>query len=133
MPPFKVTVGRDCRADVFADMPLVPIAQSARYQRAARALNVIGRACAFSVSYHQQRIAIFPIQESAAASSSDEQPIGTLTMINHVFIGVRDVAKSKIFYDARLKPLGYSCLSTRDSSPGYSARQIAGVPDAARC
>src|SRR5262245_54441306 len=36
-------------------------------------------------------------------------------MLNHVSIGVRDVAKAKRFYDAALKPLGYTCLS---ESPG---------------
>ena len=32
-------------------------------------------------------------------------------MIDHVSIGVRDVARTKRFYDAALKPLGYTCLS----------------------
>ena len=32
-------------------------------------------------------------------------------MIDHVSIGVRDIAKTKRFYDAALKPLGYQCLS----------------------
>ena len=32
-------------------------------------------------------------------------------MINHVSIGVRDIAKTKRFYDAALKPLGYKCVS----------------------
>ena len=40
-------------------------------------------------------------------------------MINHVSIGVRDTAKSKRFYDAALKPLGYSCLSQSPGSLGY--------------
>jgi catechol 2,3-dioxygenase-like lactoylglutathione lyase family enzyme len=35
-------------------------------------------------------------------TSTEEQ-----TMIDHVSIGVRDVAKTKRFYDAALKPLGY--------------------------
>jgi len=30
-------------------------------------------------------------------------------MIDHVSIGVRDIAKAKAFYDAALKPIGYSC------------------------
>jgi catechol 2,3-dioxygenase-like lactoylglutathione lyase family enzyme len=40
-------------------------------------------------------------------------------MIDHVSIGVRDVAKTKRFYDAALKPLGYQCLSEGKDSLGY--------------
>jgi catechol 2,3-dioxygenase-like lactoylglutathione lyase family enzyme len=40
-------------------------------------------------------------------------------MINHISIGVRDVAKAKRFYDAALKPLGYKCLSESTGSLGY--------------
>ena len=40
-------------------------------------------------------------------------------MINHLSIGVRDVARTKRFYDAALKPLGYSCLSEGEGSLGY--------------
>jgi catechol 2,3-dioxygenase-like lactoylglutathione lyase family enzyme len=40
-------------------------------------------------------------------------------MLNHVSIGVRDVAKAKRFYDAALKPLGYACLSDSPTSLGY--------------
>lgn len=40
-------------------------------------------------------------------------------MIDHVSIGVRDIAKSKRFYDAALKPLGYACLSESEGSLGY--------------
>jgi hypothetical protein len=31
-------------------------------------------------------------------------------MLDHVSIGVRDIARAKRFYDAVLEPLGYSCL-----------------------
>ena len=40
-------------------------------------------------------------------------------MLNHVSIGVRDIARAKRFYDATLAPLGYRCLSESDSSLGY--------------
>ena len=40
-------------------------------------------------------------------------------MLNHVSIGVRDIARTKSFYDAALKPLGYKALSASDSSLGY--------------
>jgi catechol 2,3-dioxygenase-like lactoylglutathione lyase family enzyme len=40
-------------------------------------------------------------------------------MLDHVSIGVRDVAKAKKFYDAALQPLGYVCLSAGDTSLGY--------------
>jgi catechol 2,3-dioxygenase-like lactoylglutathione lyase family enzyme len=42
-------------------------------------------------------------------------------MINHVSIGTADIARARKFYDAALKPLGYSCLSKDDSSLGYGA------------
>lgn len=40
-------------------------------------------------------------------------------MLNHVSIGVRDIARAKSFYDAALKPLGYNCLSESEGSLGY--------------
>ena len=40
-------------------------------------------------------------------------------MFDHISIGVRDVAKAKAFYDAALKPLGISCLSSDETSLGY--------------
>ena len=46
-------------------------------------------------------------------------------MINHVSIGVRDVAKAKRFYDAALTPLGYKCLSEGASSLGYGKDAVA--------
>jgi catechol 2,3-dioxygenase-like lactoylglutathione lyase family enzyme len=46
-------------------------------------------------------------------------------MINHVSIGVSDIAKAKSFYDAALKPLGYTCLNTADSSLGYGKDVVA--------
>ena len=46
-------------------------------------------------------------------------------MINHVSIGVRDIAKAKKFYDAALKPLGYKCLSESEGSLGYGQDQVA--------
>jgi len=46
-------------------------------------------------------------------------------MLNHVSIGVRDLAKTKRFYDAALKPLGYKCLSEGETSLGYGAEAVA--------
>lgn len=40
-------------------------------------------------------------------------------MLNHVSIGVRDIARTRRFYDAALKPLGYACLSGSETSLGY--------------
>lgn len=40
-------------------------------------------------------------------------------MLNHVSIGVRDIKRTKRFYDAALKPLGYACLSESTGSLGY--------------
>ena len=42
-----------------------------------------------------------------------------------VSIGVRDVAKTKLFYDAALKPLGYTCLSEGEGSLGYGRDSVA--------
>ncbi len=46
-------------------------------------------------------------------------------MIDHVSIGVRDIARTKRFYDATLKPLGYACLSEADGSLGYGRDAVA--------
>ncbi len=46
-------------------------------------------------------------------------------MLNHVSIGVRDIARTKRFYDAALEPLGYSCLSAGDASLGYGKDAVA--------
>ena len=46
-------------------------------------------------------------------------------MIDHVSIGVRDVAAAKRFYDAALKPLGYTCLSEAADSLGYGRQGVA--------
>lgn len=46
-------------------------------------------------------------------------------MINHVSIGVRDVARAKRFYDAALAPLGYRLLSDGETSLGYGNGSVA--------
>ena len=46
-------------------------------------------------------------------------------MINHVSIGVCDLARAKRFYDAVLAPLGSSCLSEDAGSLGYGREGIA--------
>jgi len=46
-------------------------------------------------------------------------------MFDHVSIGVADIARSKKFYDATLKPLGYSRLSDGEPSLGYGAKAVA--------
>ena len=40
-------------------------------------------------------------------------------MIAHVSIGVRDIDRSKPFYDAALEPLGYKCLRQARTLFGY--------------
>jgi catechol 2,3-dioxygenase-like lactoylglutathione lyase family enzyme len=40
-------------------------------------------------------------------------------VINHVSIGVRELGRTKRFYDAALRPLGYTCLSEGSESLGY--------------
>jgi len=46
-------------------------------------------------------------------------------MLNHVSIGVRNIADTKRFYDAVLKPLGYKCLSESPGSLGYGSNAVA--------
>lgn len=46
-------------------------------------------------------------------------------MINHVSIGVADIARTRRFYDAALAPLGYTCLSEGDGSLGYGRDSVA--------
>jgi catechol 2,3-dioxygenase-like lactoylglutathione lyase family enzyme len=45
-------------------------------------------------------------------------------MLNHVSIGVRDIARTKRFYDAVLVPLGYRCLSDSPTSLGYGKNAV---------
>jgi catechol 2,3-dioxygenase-like lactoylglutathione lyase family enzyme len=45
-------------------------------------------------------------------------------MFDHVSIGVRDIARAKTFYDAALKPLGYTCLSEGTDSLGYGKGSV---------
>jgi catechol 2,3-dioxygenase-like lactoylglutathione lyase family enzyme len=40
-------------------------------------------------------------------------------MIDHVSIGVRDLKRSRRFYDAALAALGYACRSPGENSLGY--------------
>jgi catechol 2,3-dioxygenase-like lactoylglutathione lyase family enzyme len=46
-------------------------------------------------------------------------------MFDHISIGVRDIAKTKRFYDAVLQPLGYKCLSEGETSLGYGRDAVA--------
>jgi len=46
-------------------------------------------------------------------------------MIDHISIGVRDIARTKRFYDKALKPLGYTCLSDGAGSLGYGRDAVA--------
>jgi len=46
-------------------------------------------------------------------------------MFDHVSIGVADIARSKKFYDAALKPLGFSRLSDGETSLGYGDKAAA--------
>lgn len=46
-------------------------------------------------------------------------------MLDHVSIGVWEIARTKRFYDASLGALGYRCLSHDDSSLGYGGDAVA--------
>jgi catechol 2,3-dioxygenase-like lactoylglutathione lyase family enzyme len=45
-------------------------------------------------------------------------------MFDHVSIGVADIAQSRKFYDAALKPLGYARLSDGETSLGYGDKAV---------
>ena len=45
-------------------------------------------------------------------------------MLDHVSIGVSDIGRTRRFYDAALKPLGYSCLSESAGSLGYGRNRV---------
>lgn len=51
--------------------------------------------------------------------------IGEVIVFDHISIGVRDLARAKQFYDAALRPLGYSCLSEGADALGYGRDKIA--------
>jgi catechol 2,3-dioxygenase-like lactoylglutathione lyase family enzyme len=46
-------------------------------------------------------------------------------MINHVSIGVPDIATTKRFYDVAFAPLGYTCLSESEGGLGYGRKTAA--------
>src|SRR5438045_2063239 len=45
-------------------------------------------------------------------------------MLDHISIGVRDIARTRRFYDAALAPLGYKALSASETSLGYGAGSV---------
>ncbi|MFG1343500.1 VOC family protein [Xanthobacter autotrophicus DSM 431] len=45
-------------------------------------------------------------------------------MFDHISIGVKDVERSKAFYDAVLAPLGHRCLSADEGALGYGADRV---------
>jgi catechol 2,3-dioxygenase-like lactoylglutathione lyase family enzyme len=45
-------------------------------------------------------------------------------MFDHISIGVRDIGRSKRFYDAALAPLGYRLLSESEGSLGYGTDKV---------
>jgi len=45
-------------------------------------------------------------------------------MFDHVSIGVADIGRTRKFYDAALKPLGYTLLSDGESSLGYGGKAV---------
>jgi catechol 2,3-dioxygenase-like lactoylglutathione lyase family enzyme len=45
-------------------------------------------------------------------------------MFDHISIGVADIGRARKFYDAALKPLGYTLLSNGESSLGYGVKAV---------
>ena len=46
-------------------------------------------------------------------------------MFDHISIGVSDLGAARRFYDAALKPLGFTCLRESDDSLGYGQERVA--------
>ena len=46
-------------------------------------------------------------------------------MFDHISIGVRDIARSRAFYDQALAAIGYRRLSAREDSLGYGEEAVA--------
>ena len=46
-------------------------------------------------------------------------------MFDHISLGVRDIARSRRFYDAALAPLGFTALSVGEDSLGYGKKAVA--------
>ena len=46
-------------------------------------------------------------------------------MFNHISIGVRDIARSKAFYDLTLETIGYRRLNEGEDSLGYGKEEAA--------
>jgi catechol 2,3-dioxygenase-like lactoylglutathione lyase family enzyme len=57
---------------------------------------------------------------AARLTPSDEETL----LFDHISIGVRNIAASKKFYDAALKPLGFRCLSESATSLGYGDQSV---------
>ena len=45
-------------------------------------------------------------------------------MFEHISIGVRDIARSRAFYDSALQAIGYKRLSASDDSLGYGREAV---------
>lgn len=45
-------------------------------------------------------------------------------MLDHVSIGVKDIARTRKFYDSVMTPLGYTCLSASEGSLGYGKEGV---------
>jgi catechol 2,3-dioxygenase-like lactoylglutathione lyase family enzyme len=46
-------------------------------------------------------------------------------MFDHISIGVRDIERSKRFYDTALEPLGYTRLMEIEGTLGYGGKSVA--------
>jgi catechol 2,3-dioxygenase-like lactoylglutathione lyase family enzyme len=67
----------------------------------------------------------FPQVDAHHAGHTAGPSSWSLRMFNHLSIGVRDLGRSRRFYDAALAPLGYTCLSASAGSLGYGRDAVA--------
>src|SRR5258706_6408501 len=117
------------REDVVNDLPAVAGADQAQVRRRIgrrRGLSGGGEVRFQGLAFHENKIAICPKpgNRNPRHSPPSTSQNGSYDMFDHVSIGVRKIQKSKAFYDAPLKPLGYACLSSGDSSLGYGKRGV---------
>src|SRR5215475_7459046 len=111
-------------AEIFSDAPPLPLTQRTGNPSAQRPDNRNAAGGGAVVSSHVAKLAIFPKPGNRTAPHMGA-PAKEGNMIDHVSIGVRDIAKAKAFYDAALKPIGYTCLSSSEGSLGYGNEQVA--------
>src|SRR5215510_6610895 len=93
--------------------------------RISRARSVPNSGLLRASSGWRHKAQFSPSLSAGPALPVRQSPNRRRSMLNHISIGVSDIAKTKRFYDAALKPLGYACLSEGETSLGYGKDAVA--------